>query len=276
MSMLFTTSVMAERIEFIPTSTLGGPHGIAIRMITEMTKPAGFDFAPAKKSGCGEAVNIFNNAKGPVAITWSDTMYKNSKKTKQNCIINFKEAKAIAVFYAPYEVCVLPGTSLKANGRYKFGNNKFNPQVDQLKLINTNKQGMKFTTVTYSGSSKVLQGLLNKEVDIGIIATGNARSAIKAGSIKCLYTTGATKYGQQPLSSFYGKKDIVLSEFRLGVMIFVRNFTDEQISTLQKTLKSNNFVARLTDADMVDVKLDVTEVDIAKFKKIAKQKVNHN
>ena len=274
MSMLITTSAMADRIEFIPTSTLGGPHGTVIRLITEIAKPAGFDFAPTLKNGCGEAVSTFNNAKGPIAITWSDTMYKNGARTKQNCEVNFKESVAIAVYDAPYEVCTLPGVELKKNNTYTLGNNQFNPRVTHLKLMNSNKQGIKFKDVIYPSSGKVLQGLINKEIDVGYIATGNALSAIKAGSIKCLYTTGATKYGQKPLSDFTGKKEPNLSEWRLGILVFVRNFTPEQLSALKDALKKGNLVSRLEASDMVNVSTTVSKSDIEDFKKKAKAKIN--
>lgn len=276
MSMLFATSVMAERIEFIPTSTLGGPHGTVIRLITEIAKPSGFDFAPTLKNGCGEAVSTFNNAKGPIAITWSDTMYKNGAKTKQNCEVNFKESVAIAIYDAPYEVCTLPGVELKKNGTYTLGNNQFNPRITQLKLMNSNTQGIKFKDVIYPSSGKVLQGLINKEIDVGFIATGNALSAIKAGSIKCHYTTGATKYGQKPLSDFTGKKEAKLSEWRLGILVFVRNFTPEQLSALKDALKKGNFVSKLEGSDMVNVSTTVTKSDIERFKRNAKAKININ
>lgn len=275
-SLFFTNVALADRIEFIPTSTLGGPHGTAIKLIAELSRPAGFDFVPAKKGGCGEAVSIFNDAKGPIAITWSDTMYKNGAKTKQDCEVDFKSAKAIGVFYAPYEVCVLPGTTLKSGQNYTLGNNKFNPRVSHLEKMNSNKQGIKFKDVIYPSSGKVVQGLINKEIDIGIIATGNASPAIKAGSIKCLYTTGSTKYGQKPLSEFYGEKDNVLSEFKLGVMIFVRNFTQAQINKLKSVLAKQDFVGKLTRLDMVGVSIDVSKADIEGFKKVAREKVNIN
>lgn len=274
MSMLFATSVMAERIEFIPTSTLGGPHGTVIRLITEIAKPSGFDFAPTLKNGCGEAVSTFNNAKGPIAITWSDTMYKNGARTKQNCEVNFKESVAIAILDAPYEVCTLPGVELKKNKIYSFGNNQFNPKISQLRLMNSNTQGIKFKDVVYPSSGKVLQGLINKEIDVGFIATGNALSAIKAGSIKCLYTTGATKYGQKPLSYFTGTKEPNLSEFRLGILVFVRNFTPKQLSELTDALKKGNLVSKLEASDMINVSTTITGSDIERFKRRAKGKIN--
>jgi hypothetical protein len=271
---LFTTASIADRIEIMPTSTLKGPHGTVIRLVTEITKSK-FDFVPSAKNSCGEAVKMFNEAKGPIAITWSDTMYKNTEKTKQNCIINFDQATPIAVIYAPYELCVLPTTKLTANGNYKFGNNKFNPRFTQLDAMNSNKQGMKFSDVLYPSSGAVLQGLLNKEIDIGMIATGNVRTAIKKGTIRCLYTTGATKYGQRPVSEFYGIKS-PLSEFRLGMMLFVRNFSPEQITKLKATLAKGNFIGKLENLDMVKVRLNLTKTDVVNFQNSAKEKVKFN
>jgi len=274
MFILFANTAMADRIEILTTSTLKGPQGTVINAVIDVTKNNSLTMIPAQKSSCGEAVNIFNNAKGPIAIVWSDNMYKHTATTKQNCIINFKNAVAVAVTYAPYEVCVLPGTTLRANASYKFGNNKFNPQEYQLRLINTNKQGMKFTNVTYSGSGPTLQGLINKEIDVALIATGNASAAIKKGSIKCLYTTGSTKYGQKPLSELYGVKH-PLSEYRLGMMVFVKNFSSSQLAELEQSLAKGNIVNKLENLDMTESKIELKIADISAYVRTAKDKVKY-
>ena len=125
--MLMASVAMAQKIEIVPTSTLKGPQGVVANAVIDLSKSARFEITAVQKNSCGEAVDYFENAKGPVAIVWSDSMIKNTEVTKQNCIINFEKASAVAVTYAPYDVCVLNGTKLEPNKTYKLGNNKFNP-----------------------------------------------------------------------------------------------------------------------------------------------------
>lgn len=265
--MLMASVAMAQKIEIVPTSTLKGPQGLIANAVIDLSKSAGFEITAVQKNSCGEAVDYFENAKGPVAIVWSDSMIKNTEVTKQNCIINFEKAAAIAVTYAPYELCVLKGTKLEPNRTYKLGNNKFNPRGSILEHLNKNKLGIKFTDVTYDSSAAVVTGLINREIEVGYTATGNASSAIKSGSIDCLYTTGDTKYGQKPLSEFAVVSQ--LNNFKLGMMVFVKNLSAEQIDRLQKSLQKD-FVTAMTQQDMVGSKIAPSKADIDQFIDIAK------
>jgi hypothetical protein len=271
--MLMASVAMAQKIEIVPTSTLKGPQGVVANAVIDLSKSAGFEITAVQKNSCGEAVDYFENAKGPVAIVWSDTMFKHTETTKQNCIINFEKASAVAVTYAPYDVCVLNGTKLEPNKTYKLGNNKFNPKGSILQHLNTNKFGIKFTDVTYDSSGAVLTGLLNKEIEVGYTATGNVSSAIKSGSIECLYTTGATKYGQKLLSEFTEKSQ--LNDFKLGMMVFVKNLSAEQIDRLQKSLQKD-FATAMNQQDMVGSKIAPNKTDIEQFILTAKLYVTYN
>jgi len=265
--MLMASVAMAQKIEIVPTSTLKGPQGVVANAVIDLSKSAGFEITAVQKNSCGEAVDYFENAKGPVAIVWSDSMIKNTEVTKQNCIINFEKASAVAVTYAPYDVCVLKGTKLEPNKTYKLGNNKFNPKGTILQHLNTNKLGIKFTDVTYDSSAAVVTGLINREIEVGYTATGNVGSAIKSGSIECLYTTGATKYGQKLLSEFTEKSQ--LNDYKLGMMVFVKNLSAEQIDRLQKSLQKD-FATAMNQQDMVGSKIAPNKTDIDQFISTAK------
>ena len=264
---------MAQKIEIMPTSTLKGPQGVVANAVIELSKSAGFEITATQKNSCGEAVDYFENAKGPVAIVWSDTMIKNTAVTKQNCIINFEKAAAIAVTYAPYEVCVLKGTKLEPNRTYKLGNNKFNPRGSILEHLNRNKLGIKFTDVTYDSSAAVVTGLINREIEVGYTATGNVSSAIKSGSVDCLYTTGSNKYGQKSLSEFAEKSQ--LNDYKLGMMVFTKNLSTEQVDRLQKSLQED-FATSMTQQDMVGSKVAPNKTDIDQFIDTAKVYATYN
>jgi hypothetical protein len=259
---LMASVAMAQKIEIVPTSTLNGPQGVVANAVIDLSKSAGFEITAVQKNSCGEAVDYFENARGAVAIVWSDTMIKNTAVTKQNCIINFEKAAAIAVTYVPYEVCVLKGTKLEPNRTYKLGNNKFNPRGSILEHLNRNKLGIKFTDVTYDSSAAVVTGLINREIEVGYTATGNVSSAIKSGSVDCLYTTGSNKYGQKSLSEFTEKSQ--LNDYKLGMMVFTKNLSVEQVDGLQKSLQKD-FATSMTQQDMVGSKVAPNKADIDQF-----------
>ena len=84
LSIFFTTSVFAKNIEILTTSTLKGPPGVVINTISDLTRNTDLKFTGKQTSGCGEAVDLFNNTKEPIAIIWSDTMFKHTQTTKHS------------------------------------------------------------------------------------------------------------------------------------------------------------------------------------------------
>jgi tripartite-type tricarboxylate transporter receptor subunit TctC len=272
LSIFFTTSLFAKNIEILSTSTLKGPQGVVINAVGELTKNSSIEFVAKQTSGCGEAVDLFNNSKEPIAIIWSDTMIKHTETTKQNCIINFEKAKPVAVTFSAYDVCVAKGVEIKPGTELILGNNKFNPQTSQLSHMNGNNKNIKFKNVTYEGSGPIVTALINKEINVGITATANAASAIRAGSIDCLYSTGSSKYGQKPLSDFAGKN--ALSEFKLGMMLFVKNMSAEQIAGLEKSL-AVGFIDAMDKQDLINSKVGINKNDLDKFIATAKTNVQY-
>lgn len=256
----------ASAFEVVTTSTLKGPQGVLINNIAELAKKSDIDIVAKQTGGCGESVSYFESATEPVGVIWSDSMFRNSAKSKQNCVIDFAKAKAIAVTFAPYDICVKKGVVLKPGSKLLFGNNKFNPQDSMIEHMNGNNMNITFKTVTYSGSATTLTGLVNGEVDIATMATSVAGSAVKAGTIDCLYSTGSTRYGQRPLSELTG--DNPLSYFSLGMMLLVRNMSDKDIAALEKSLA--NLGAQLEPQDMVNTKVGVDAKTVDKFVEGAK------
>lgn len=273
LTLLFSNVALADRIEFMPTSTLKGPQGNIIRMITEQAKAADIELVPAQKNGCGEAVNVFNTSKNPIAIIWSDTNIRTGQRIKQDCVIDFKSSTPILVTSSTYEFCTLADKKLSKTAVNNFGVIRTRPTNELLRLMNSNKQGYKFKNVLYKSSGSVLQAILNREVDMGMLSTGKAQSAIKKGTIKCHYTTGATSFGQEPVSKFFGEAS-PLSEIRLGMMMFVRNFTPEQIKRLEKSL-DDKFVFSLDNSNLFGTKVGIDADTQKEFVRIAENKANY-
>ena len=262
LSIFFTTTIFAKNIEILGPTTLKGPPGVVINTISDLTKNNGLKFVGRQASGCGEAVDLFNNAKEPIAIIWSDTLYKHTETTKQNCVINFETAKPIAVTFASYDVCVRKGFVLESGKTYTIGNAKFNPTKSITDYLNNNNKNIKFKNVSYEGSAQTIVGLINKDIDVGYIAAGNSSPAIVADTIDCLYSTGSKKYGQKPLSEFAGKN--ALGEYRLGMMLFIKNMSAEQITALEKSL-ANGFISAMEQQNLINSKVGIDKDDLDKF-----------
>ncbi len=259
--MAASVSAHAFDLEVVTTSTLKGPQGAVINNIAEKTAANGFKVTARQTGGCGEAVSYFENATGPVGIVWSDSMFRNSKVSGQNCVIDFAKARAVMVTYAPYDICVRKGFKLEKGAQLLYGNNKFNPQESQIQHMNGNNLGIRFKNVTFGGSGPTLAGLINKEIDVGFIASANAAKAIESGSIECPYSTGSSRFGQRPLSELTGVNR--LSQFSLGMMFFVKNVSDADVARFKAALSGID--ATMVKQDLVGNDTDITASDLEKF-----------
>jgi len=256
-------------LEVVTTSTLKGPQGKLINNISKLAGENGITVTAKQTGGCGESVKYFESAKDPIGIIWSNSMYRNSKKSGKNCIIDYTKATPVLVTYAPYDICVRKGFKLEKGANYLLGNNRFNPQVSQLEHMNNNNMNITFKNVTYKGSGPVATALINNEIEVGLLATANAAPGVKAGSLECLYSTGSTKYGQKPLSELTGENP--LSHFRLGMMMFVRNMDTNDIEKIQKAV--SGLAKALAPQEMVDTSVVVTPAMLEEYVEGAKLQI---
>lgn len=265
--MLATTS-HAQRIDIYTTGTLKSPHGAIINAISNATEKHGMTFDGKQAGSCAEAVKIFDESTKPIGLLWSTRMMKFSKETKQKCFPDFEKITAIAVTFQSFDVCSLKDFEFKSNKEYTLGNSKWNPYKSQILYMNSNDKNIKFKNVNYEGSANVVTALINKEIDVGIVLLQSAASAIKAGSIKCVYSTGSKNYGQQPLVNFAGQHPI--AELQLGSMFFVKNMNDGQIEFLKKTL-SDSFVKEMAMQDSINSKVGIGKEEFARYIEYASQ-----
>lgn len=248
------------------TSHLKGPQGYVARAIQDSVKD--ITFTPKQLGSCGETTKTINETKDPVLLVWSSSQPQNGAKAKQNCTPDFEKLTPVAVTWAPYEVCTRSDFVLADNKEYKWGNNKWQPQVSQEKMMNDSlaSRGIKLKTVTFGGSGPTLAGLINGDVDIAWIATGVAKKAVDAGSIKCLWTTGSTQWGQKHISELIGKdKQFPLG--RLGMIVVAKNIpnVDDIIKKLEGPIQKV-----MAGQSMVDTKAGPSRKEMQAFVDYAK------
>ena len=75
-------------------------------------------------------------------------MFKNSLETKQNCIINFADARPIATAWVTYDVCVRKDFVLEPGKTYTLANSRANPGISILEHLSNNKHNIKLIETT--------------------------------------------------------------------------------------------------------------------------------
>ena len=265
---LFSNKAYAQKIDIFTSGTLKSPHGAIINSIANSTEKHGLNFEAKQAGSCAEAVKIFEESNKPIGLLWSTRMIKFSRETKQNCIPNFEKTIPMAVTFQSFDVCVLKDFEFQNNKEYTLGNSKWNPYKSQLKYMNSNNRNITFKNVNYEGSANVVAALVNKEINVGIVLLQSAAASIEAGTIKCLYSTGSKKYGQQPLRNFAGESPI--AELQLGTMFFVRNMNPKQIEILKKSLEED-FVKEMEKMESINTKVEINKEEFSLYIKYAEQ-----
>jgi hypothetical protein len=265
---LFSNKTYAQKIDIFTSGTLKSPHGAIINSIANSTEKYGLNFEAKQAGSCAEAVKIFDESTKPIGLLWSTRMIKFTRETKQNCIPTFEKTIPMAVTFQSFDVCVLKDFEFQNNKEYTLGNSKWNPYKSQLQYMNSNNRNITFKNVNYEGSANVVAALVNKEINVGIVLLQSAASSIEAGTIKCLYSTGSKKYGQQLLHNFAGKSPI--AELQLGTMFFVRNMNSKQIEILKKSLEED-FVKEMEKMESINTKVGINKEEFTHYIEYAEQ-----
>lgn len=258
---LLLTASVASANEFYATAPLASPHGTLIRNILAVTDYQ--NFQAKQPSGCGEGVSLFESDKNPVAIVWSNSAYRSTRRTNQNCVIDITAATPILEVRMPYQLCVKPGFNWEDQKGKKltFGNTKFNPRKLHNENMNNNKLGIEFRTVTFGSSSAIAKGIIAGDIDVGLVAYGDAVGPLEKGSIKCTHSTGDYSHGEVPLVDFIGPG--YASSFQLRMTVWTRNMSSDQNAEFIKKLQP--LKARLEKQAMNGIKIGMTPNDVADF-----------
>ena len=127
--------------------------------------------------------------------------------------------------------------------------------------MNNNKLGIEFRTVTFGASSAIANGIIAGDIDVGLIAYGDAIGPLEKGSIKCTHSTGDYSHGEEPLIDFIGPG--YASSFQIRMSVWTRNMTPEQNAEFIKKLQP--LKARLEKQAMNGIKIGMTADDVADF-----------
>lgn len=248
-------------VDVFVTSTLTGPQGIVAKSFGDLIQD--ITFLPKILGSCGETIKTIDETNDPLLLIWSTAQPQIGNTKKQNCIPKFDQLTPVAITWMSYEVCTRKNFILVPNKTYKFGNNKWQPQASQEKMLNESfaNKGIKLQTVTFKGSGPTVAGLVNGDVDMAWVATGSAKTAVEAGTIKCLYTTGKNIWGQEHISALIGSEN----QFPLGVLgliVFSKNVPD--LSNIIEVLE-NKLQDRLEGNFLIDTVVKPNNQQVSNF-----------
>jgi len=230
-------SVTATEIVTYLTSSIKGPSGVITNQMSILSESVGIKINPIQSVNCGSAVQKFKTATNPSAILMSHNQYRALRITKQDCVVDdFKYLKILFITYASNELCVKKGNAIPTGRTATLGVVKFNPYQSITDELNNNVLGTKFKYVLFNSSAEVLQGVVNRDIDVGFLALASGADAIKSDAIECFYSTGSTKFKQRPMSRFTNRDSFVNNE-SISFMMITKNLNDSDEKKLLESIR---------------------------------------
>lgn len=265
---LLTVSSSLRATEIQTYLTSKGPSVIITNQVAALAQPSNIKINPIHSVNCGSAVQKFKNDRTPAAILISHNQYRLSRLSNQDCIVeDFDSAKIMFITHATQEVCTKNGNGIPTNRVATLGVVRFSPYNAITKEMNDNVLVAQFKHVLFNSSDEVLQALVNKDIDVGLLSLSVAAESIKRGAISCPYSTGSSRFQQKPLKEFTGRDSFVNNE-SVSFMFAVKNLTaaDEK-----KLLESIQPLAEKLFLQSIDVTtISPSKDQISEFIKRAK------
>lgn len=258
-------SASAETIKLISVSPFNGPVGQIVKAMNESVNKIGYDISPNLAGSCAESLYKFENATGPFAILMTDSTARLGKKSNVNCLPDVADKNHVPVIQVgvSYYICSRPGFTLPKDRDITLGWISIYPIESIYSELNNNTTGYKFKYVGFKGSSGVMQGVVNGDVDLGYVAVTVADPAIKAGSIECHYSNkndGSTK----TIADLIGRKDHTLDVLaKPRWIVMVKNIDQNSVDKIKTSL--TEAAASLNKQKFSDVKVNLTDQDKQDF-----------
>lgn len=262
---LFIGSASAETIKLISVSPFNGPVGQIVKAMNESVNQVGYSINPNLAGSCAESLYKFENANGPFAILMTDSTARLGKKSNVNCLPNVADNGHVPLLQVgvSYYICSKPGFTLPKDRDITLGWISIYPIESIYQELNNNTTGYKFKYVGFKGSSGVMQGVVNGDVDLGYIAVTVADPAIKAGSIECHYSNkndGSTK----TVADLIGRKNHTLDVLgKPRWLIMAKNVKESDIEKIKQSLSEAESL--LNKQKFSDVKINLNADDKKDF-----------
>ena len=258
---LMSLSSLLRATEIQTYLTSKGPAVIITNQVGALAQSNDIKINPIHSVNCGSAVQKFKNARTPAAILISHNQYRLSRTSNQDCVVDdFDSAKILFIAHATQEVCVKQNNSIPINRIATLGIVRFSPYNSITEEMNKNVIDAKFKHVLFNSSDEVLQALVNKDIDTGLISLSVAAEAIKSGAISCPYSTGSFRFQQKPLKEFTGRDSFINHE-SVSFMFVVKNLSIIDEQRLMQSIQSLPFKLDLQNIDITIILPSTKEID---------------
>lgn len=256
-AMLLSTSAFAEFA--INGGSAKSPTSAMMQAYS--TAHGGVKFKIAKD--CEAAVRAGNRVKDSIYMLTSDQVAAGNKQRK-NCSTNLDGTDDIVFMVKnKFKVCRLPGTTVGFDlAGATIGRASVHPIDAFVADFNrNNKTAIK--GVALNGSKSVLAGVLNGDIDWGVIANDIATPVENEGRIVCDYDT--TVAGSSSGKSLNDAFKLDLDGFVLRFMFLAPNASPEEMANMKAVANGEQFQAYLNKGGFYSFTTEPTAADLKDF-----------
>jgi hypothetical protein len=217
------------------------------------------EFVTAKD--CGSAVKMVEGTKDSVFLLPHD-LITTARKLGDKCWETIDPKQVIVFSEAYYDICKLPDnkTTLRTPG-VKVGRASVHPVKEWGDDFNA-QNNTSVVSIGLPSSRFVLQAILSRDLDYGVVVRSMSAPAIKAGQIECPFSTDETS--DRALSKSFKMK---VNNFPLSNMLVANTSDPAVLADLRQAAKSEAFQNFLREGETAYSTTNATDADVKRFKK---------
>jgi hypothetical protein len=244
------------KFKIVNHSNITGPGAVFARAYENALKTSTdsrTEFYQARN--CADAKQVFNNTKNAVMIYNTNVGISAIGKGLDCTPEDLSEMNGIFFGATYYQLC---GKDVELKDSKTLGAASVVLSDGIIKDYNAN--GVQVKGVPYSGSKKVLAGVLAGDIDHGQIGFAIAEPKRLDGSISCAYSTDPSA------DNFVGNTfDLRIPNLKLAYLVYTNSTNPEDISNLRKAISSDMFQSFIEHKFIRDASVQFTPENIKAF-----------
>lgn len=215
--------------------------------------------------GCENSMPLANEKQGVHSITSDHVAKRLSKGINCTAGVKVKPEQVVIMADNSYAVCRLPSTTKTlTDAGVTVGRHNGHP-LDSFEKDFNKHNNASIKVVPFQGSKNTLIGVLNGDVDWGVIAGSVAKGPLSEGKLDCPYDTSPA--GSTTGKSLNDAYKLKLDGFALEYMIVLPSGDAAEMAKLKSAVNSDVFQTYLKKGDFYNVRTAPTQADIDNFNK---------
>lgn len=213
---------------------------------------------------CTSAINTAKQMPNAVYLT-SNFQIISAAKNNLDCRSDLVKDKTIAISAQHLNICRLPTTTKTLmSPKVTLGGAAVTQPKTLADDINKNNAGASVIGIPVKGSLDVVNSILNKDVDFGLVAAGVVKPYEDSGKVICDYDTmDKLSSSKKSLKSYY---NLTLDDFTVKYMLINATASSADIQKIKQVLNQNkDFEQFLSNGQFYKHNTKVTDIDIKKI-----------